>query len=141
MLRKNKSILIVGCSRFGSSLAKALSVKNYDVSIIDINPDSFRKLSENFGGYTIVGDGISTDILEAGGIKDADICIVATDNDNTNNLIAQMASRIYNVRKVYMRLKDIEKNSLVENYNIQIICPYTLCIKEFENMSSIELED
>lgn len=88
-----------------------------------------------------MGDGISTDILEAGGIKDADICIVATDNDNTNNLIAQIASRIYNVRKVYMRLKDIEKNSLVENYNIQIICPYTLCIKEFENMSSIELED
>ena len=79
--------------------------------------------------------------MEASGIKDIDIVIVATDSDNTNSLIAQIASRIYNVRKVYMRLKDIEKNFLVENYNIQIICPYTLCIKEFEDISSIELED
>lgn len=141
MFKRNKSILIVGCSRFGSSLAKALSSKNYDVTIIDINQDSFRKVSENFGGYTIVGDGISTEILEASGIKNADIVIVATDSDNTNSLIAQIASRIYNVGKVYMRLKDIEKNFLVENYNIQVICPYTLCLKEFENMSSIALED
>ena len=141
MLKKNKIVLIVGCSRFGSSLAKALSSKNYDVTIIDKSESSFVKLSENFGGYTIVGDGKSTEVLEGAGIKNSDIVIVATDDDNTNSLISQIASRLYNVNKVYIRLKDIEKNFLVENYNIQVICPYSLCLKEFENISSIELED
>lgn len=141
MLNKNKTILIIGCSRFGSSLAKALSNKNYDVTIIDKSQSSFVKLSESFGGYTVVGDGKSTDLLEEAGIKNSDIVIVATEDDNTNSLIAQIASRLYNVNKVYIRLNDVEKNFLVENYNIQVICPYSLCLKEFENISSIELED
>ena len=141
MLNKNKTILIIGCSRFGSSLAKALSNKNYDVTIIDRSQSSFIKLSESFGGYTVVGDGKSTELLEEAGIKNSDIVIVATEDDNTNSLIAQIASRLYNVNKVYIRLNDVEKNFLVENYNIQVICPYSLCLKEFENISSIELEN
>lgn len=141
LLKKNKNVIIVGCGRFGASLAGTLSNQGYQVIIIDKSSDSFRKLPDHFSGYEVEGDASNTDILEKSGIKDCVMLIAVTDNDNVNSLIAQIASCIYNVDKVYVRINDIEKQTLIEGYNIEIICPYKLCLHEFEELSGIVLEE
>lgn len=136
---KSKNVIIAGCGRFGSSLAGALCEHGYQISVIDMDSNAFRRLSETFSGYEIVGDATNCDTLENAGIMNAEMLIASTDSDNMNSLIAQIASRIYNVGRVFIRLKDIEKAQLVDGYNIDIISPFRLCLSEFEALSSINL--
>lgn len=141
LFNKSKTVIVAGCGRLGASLAGALSSKGYNVVIVDKSSDSFRKLPESFSGYEVEGDATNADLLEKVGINKADILIAVTENDNTNSLIAQIACRIYNVGRVFMRINDYEKESLIDGFNIEIISPYKLCLHEFEKLSAINLEE
>ena len=50
-------MIIVGCGRVGSTLAKELSSEGHDVVIIDRDATAFRRVGENFTGKTITGIG------------------------------------------------------------------------------------
>ena len=41
-------IIIMGCGRVGSSLAILLEKRGHDVSVIDIDDNSFRRLGPDF---------------------------------------------------------------------------------------------
>lgn len=48
-------IIIMGCGRVGSSLAILLEKRGHDVSVIDIDDNSFRRLGPDFKGRTVKG--------------------------------------------------------------------------------------
>lgn len=129
-MRKGKAV-VIGSGRLGSYIASELSVKGYEVVIIDKDGDAFRKLSDQYSGYRYIGDAVDSEVLEQAGIADADILIATTDNDNTNIFVAHIASMIYFVEKVYLRLGDIEKRTLIENTHIHAIYPFKLSMDEF----------
>lgn len=137
---RNKKVLIAGCGRFGSNLALSLCKAGYDVSIIDKDMASFNRLNEEFTGFQIVGDASDLDMLQSCGISNCDMVLVATDNDNANCMIAQIASAIYNIDKVYIRLNDPDKEKLLAGSNIKAIYPSRLSVKEFENISNIHFD-
>lgn len=142
LLKKdNKKIIIVGCGRFGSTLANYLNKLHYDVIVIDKNEDSFRKLSSNFSGFTIVGEVSDLSLLESIGIKQCHMFIAVTDNDNTNCMLAQIASRIYNISNIYIRLIDSNKEILLDGYHVNAIYPAILSLNEFERLSHISLSE
>lgn len=141
LFKKSKKALIIGCGRFGASLAGVLSDKGYHITMVDNDSTAFRKLPDNFSGYEVTGDGTNTDLLVNIGIEDTDMVIAVTADDNTNSLVAQIASRIYFVPKVYMRISDTDKEKLIDGFNIEVICPYKLCMNEFEHLSHISLEE
>ena len=58
-----KYTIIVGCGRLGASLANQLSDKGENVLIIDQSEESFRKLSPDFGGIALKGDGTEIPFL------------------------------------------------------------------------------
>lgn len=136
---KNMTILIAGCGRMGSTLAGALSKRGHDVTIIDPDSDAFRKLPPYFSGFQIIGDATDIDVLEKGGIKDADLVMATANRDNVNSMISQIASVIYEVDQVFIRLYDPEKQRLLEGTNIKAIFPAMLSIQEFENLSQIKI--
>ncbi len=138
---KTKTVLIAGCGRLGSRLAGALSEQGYDVTIIDPDPDSFRKLPAAYTGFQMIGDATDVDVLEAAGIKRADIFLAAANRDNINSMVAQIASVIYGVREVFIRLYDTDKKRLLTGLNIQAIFPADLSLAEFERLSSIQVVD
>lgn len=132
-----KSCLIAGCSRFGATLAGELSALGYDTIIIDKDESSFRKLPSNYSGFQIVGDATDIDVLLEAGIEKAYILVAATDSDNVNCMISQIASTLYDVNEVYARLYDIDKSEMLKETKIKFIFPLTLCINAFEKMSEI----
>jgi trk system potassium uptake protein len=140
-LEKKKTIIVVGSSKFGASLAGSLSVDGFHVIIIDKENKAFRTLPDNYSGYEVIGDATDIDVLINAGIENAYMVIVATQNDNVNSLVAQISSRIYNVPKVYMRLNDIEKEKIIYGFNIQVICPFKLTIDEFEKLTGFEIKE
>ena len=100
-------ILIVGCGRVGSALAKQLLDGGHEVSVMDSDPLSHERLNkdqmvtwEDAGGRYTVGTALEIDGLVEAGIEQADVFIAATSGDNTNLVIAQIAQRRFHVREL-----------------------------------------
>lgn len=138
---KRKSVIVVGCSRFGGKLAGSLSSLGYNVTVIDKNENSFLKLPDNYSGYEVCADGTDVNILKENGIENTQIFIAVTESENVNILAAKIASEIFNVPEVYLRLTNIEKDSLINDENIKAIYPFKLSIDEFTRISSVEIDE
>ena len=132
VLNKKERIIIVGCGRLGGRLANRMSDKGYQVVLIDSDAASFDKLPDSFGGFTVVANGIDLDTLKYADIEEAQLFVAATGDDNMNNLIAQIASRVYGVPNVYVRFDDPEKERLIRGFNIHGIYPFKLSLAAIE---------
>lgn len=130
-------IIIAGCSRFGTNIATELSLSGRDVVIIDINENSFRKLSANYSGFKVVGDATDIDTLMEVDIYKATMLIAATNDDDVNIMISLIAKNILNIDTVITRLYDNEKEVVYEGLDIKIIRPTTLTINEFDKLLEI----
>lgn len=114
-------IIIVGCGRVGAELAKLLADQNHDVVVIDRNPASFQRLGRIFNGSTLVGDGFDLDLLKSAEIKKADVFCALTNSDNTNLVAAQVAKKIFNVKKVVTRVYDANLSEIYRDLGLNII--------------------
>ena len=97
-------ILIVGCGRVGSAVAKRALDAGHEVSVLDSDPLSHERLDkdqsttwEDAGGRFTVGTALEVDGLIEAGIEQADVFMAATSGDNTNLVISQIAQRRFNV--------------------------------------------
>ena len=131
---KQKNVIVVGCGRLGSGIANVMYKKGYNVIAIDKNKEAFNLLPDSFSGFETVGDGTDIDLLKSVGIESAEMVIAVTESDNTNSLIAQIASRLFSVRKGYIRLNDESKKELINGFDVDAICPKLLVISELEKL-------
>ncbi|HOU35996.1 MAG TPA: TrkA family potassium uptake protein [Candidatus Omnitrophota bacterium] len=114
-------IIIVGCGRVGSELAKLLSAEGHNVVIIDRSPASFGRLGNTFNGLTLVGNGFSLDLLRQAGIEKADAFCSLTNGDNTNLISAQVARKIFHVPKVITRIYDPRRANIYTALGLDIL--------------------
>lgn len=136
---KRDRVLVVGCSRFGSSIATKLSMQGENVVILDEYEHSFRKLDDFFSGYEMVGNGVDLDVLKESGIEQAKLLVASTDEDNINIFIAEVAAIIFQVPEIYVRLNDPDKAVVIEHLNIKVVYPFELSINEFERLRKEEV--
>jgi len=115
-------LLIVGCGRVGSSIARNMSDDGHDVSVIDEDPEALQRLPESWPGRFVHGHGLDTEVLVEGGIGTADACVVCTDGDNTNIVIAQVAQKRFNVPCVVTRVLDPARAKFYKTLGLQTIC-------------------
>jgi trk system potassium uptake protein TrkA len=114
-------VIIVGCGRVGSELAKLLASEGHDVVIIDKNQAAFNRLGDTFNGVTIVGNGYNQNLLKQAGIEKADAFCAVTNGDNTNLVSAQVARKIFKVPKVLARIYDPERANIYAALGLNII--------------------
>jgi trk system potassium uptake protein TrkA len=82
-------VVIVGCGRVGSGVAKQLAVQGWDVTCIDEDEGALARLGEWRGGF-VVGHGMDVDVLERAGIAEADAAVVATNGYNSNCVVVRV---------------------------------------------------
>ena len=116
-------VVIAGCGRVGSGLARDLVTQGFDVSIIDESPDAFHLLGDDFPGEFVVGRALDWDALREAGIEDAIAFVACTDGDNTNIVIAQVAQKKYGIRCVVARVYDPLRAELFAQAGIRTVCP------------------
>lgn len=114
-------VIIVGCGRVGSELARLLSSEGHDVVVIDKNRDSFGHLGSDFNGLTLVGNGFDLNLLKQAGIEKADALCAVTNGDNTNLVCAQVAKRIFKVPKAIARVYDPQRAHIYAALGLDII--------------------
>src|SRR4051812_15950583 len=98
--------LVIGCGRVGSSIALELNREGWDVTVIDENEDALSRLGDHWPGTFVVGHGMDIEVLRDAGIEDADAVTVATDGDNTNIVIGQVAQKRFGIQCVVVRVLD-----------------------------------
>ena len=114
-------IVIMGCGRVGSNLARGLEARGHSVSIIDANPDSFRRLGPNFRGTTVTGVGFDRDVLIAAKIDQAQGFAAVSSGDNSNILSARVARENFGVTNVVARIYDPARATVYERLGIPTV--------------------
>ena len=116
-------IVILGCGRVGSTLATMLDQSGHEVSVIDYSSEAFQRLSPDFRGETIPGNGVDEEVLIRAGIKEADAFAAVTNGDNRNIMASQIAKEIFNVKKVMCRIYDPIREETFRELGMETICP------------------
>lgn len=121
-------IIIVGCGRVGTGLAKNLSIHGLDVTVIDKNKSAFESLGSAFKGKTVEGIGFDQMVLSKAGIAKADALAAVTASDEANIVAARMARSFFKVSFVAARVYEPQKAKIYRRLGIQTISPVTLGI-------------
>jgi trk system potassium uptake protein TrkA len=100
-------IIILGAGEVGYSLAKILGYEKHDVALVEWNQDRLKRAKDNLDIKVIEGNAGSYHVLEEAGIKNADMLVAVTNNDEVN-LIACMIAGKYQVAKKIARVKNRE---------------------------------
>jgi trk system potassium uptake protein TrkA len=116
-------VVIMGCGRVGAMLATFLDNDGHDVTVLDINAGSFRRLPADFGGKRQVGNGIDQDILARIGVADADAFVATTQGDNRNVMAPQMAKHLFGVPRTLCRIYDPIREEIYRNLGLETISP------------------
>jgi trk system potassium uptake protein len=114
-------VVIMGCGRVGSTLARGLEKRGHTVAIIDQSADAFRRLSPNFTGRTIVGMGFDREILIDAGIEEAEAFAAVSSGDNSNILAARVARETFGISNVVARIYDPGRAEVYQRLGIPTV--------------------
>ena len=115
--------LVIGCGRVGSNVAKRLASEGWDVSVVDEKEEALGRLGEDWRGGFVTGHGMDVDVLREAGIEHADAVVVATDGDNSNIIIGQVAQKRFAVKTVLVRLLDPARAKFYADRGLHTVCP------------------
>ncbi len=115
-------VVIVGCGRVGSSIARELDASGHEVTIIDERVSAFSRLGEDFHGNMVVGTGIDESVLRRAGIEQADCFASVTNGDNRNIMAAQIAQVIFKVPRVITRIYDPIREEVFRELGLETVC-------------------
>ena len=128
-------VLIVGCGRVGSAVARSMLAEGHEVSVLDEDPEAIAQLEKGMdrgwvdaGGSFTVGTALEMDALEEAGIERADAFVASTDGDNTNLVIAQIAQRRFEIETVVVRVLDPLRATWYEQQGLRTVCPTKIAI-------------
>ena len=116
-------VIIMGCGRVGARLTALLDAEGHDITVLDTDSYSFRRLPQNFGGTALFGSGTNIDTLKKAGIEEADIFVALTQGDNRNVMSCQIAKHIFNVPRVVCRIYDPLREEMYSTLGLETISP------------------
>jgi trk system potassium uptake protein TrkA len=120
--------LVIGCGRVGSSLARELDEAGWDVTAIDEREEALARLGENWTGGFVVGHGMDAKLLREAGIEEADAVVVATNGDNTNIVVGQVAQKMFGIDCVVVRVLDPKRAEFYASHGLRTVCPTSSAI-------------
>ena len=127
-------IIIMGMGIFGLNLASLLISEGHDIVLIDNNSNKCTKFANKLDATIICGDGTDTEILEESGIRDADVFVAATENDDPN-LLACVLAKGYEVPSIISQVSNINHHEAFKNSGIHsIINPELTAANFIKNM-------
>lgn len=118
-------IVIIGVGEVGFHVAKALSQEDFDITVIDNDPENCRRASEHLDVIVVQGNGASPKNLIEANVDKADYVFALTRVDEVN-LIASQQARQLGANKVIARLRNqqySDANSIIkpEKFGIDLV--------------------
>ena len=117
-------VIIVGCGRVGSELARTLFDAGHGVTVVDKDPAAFRRLPDGFE-RTVTGVGFDRDTLVEAGVERADAFAAVTSGDNSNVLSVRVAREVFGVPTVVARIYDPRRAEIYQRLGIETVASVT----------------
>ena len=115
-------ILLVGAGEVGFNLAKYLSKENYDITVIDNNPEKCHRINNTIDAHVIEGDAASQRIYENIDMPSIDYFLPLTRSDEVNLVASKIAKKL-GVKKIISRLRNTEyihKDAILKPHEFSI---------------------
>jgi trk system potassium uptake protein TrkA len=91
------------------------------VSVIDSEPDSFRRLGPEFNGDKVTGFGFDQAVLEKAGIRRAEAFAAVSSGDNSNIIAARVARETFGIDQVVARIYDPGRAEVYQRLGITTV--------------------
>ena len=115
--------VIMGGGRVGLALASALVSVGHDVTLIENDENLCANAAAGLDALVICGNGTNTKTLEEANIRDADVFVAATGNDEAN-LLSCILVKDYNIKKVIARVSNPDHEEAFKKVGIDdVISP------------------
>ena len=111
----------MGCGRVGSSLAASLDRLGHEVAVIDKDRQAFRRLSAEFSGRQVVGQGFHREVLVEAGVERAQAFAAVSSGDNSNIIAARVARETFGIARVVARIYDAKRAAVYERLGIPTV--------------------
>jgi trk system potassium uptake protein TrkA len=114
-------VVIMGCGRVGSALARGLETLDHSVAVIDRDAAAFRRLSADFEGTKVTGVGFDRDTLIEAGIERAHAFAAVSSGDNSNIIAARVARETFGLENVVARIYDARRAAVYQKLGIPTV--------------------
>ena len=111
----------MGCGRVGSSLAASLDRLGHEVAVIDKDRQAFRRLSADFSGRQVVGQGFHREVLVEAGVERAQAFAAVSSGDNSNIIAARVARETFGIQQVVARIYDPGRAEVYQRLGITTV--------------------
>ena len=100
-------VIIVGGGKTGAQLARQLLDENHHVRLIENRLEIVERLRQALPGETVIhGDGSAPNILEAAGIRQANVLAAVTGEDEANLVITTLARFEFGIPRTIARVNN-----------------------------------
>ena len=139
---KDKQYLVIGCGRFGSSVAKKMCQLGNEVMVIDKDEDSINNIAE-LVTHTAIVDVTEERDLKSIGLGNFDVVIVAISSDIRASIMATVIAKEMGVPKVVCKAKDeLQAKVLYKIGADKVVFPERdMCIRLAYNLASENILD
>ncbi len=117
------NVIIIGCGKTGSRIARQLDERGCDISIVDSDASKFERLGGDFSGLAVGGEATDTEVLRNAGAENANFAIVVTPDDNFNVMVGQILKLEFEIDQVYVRVLDPTREAVFRKFGLHTICP------------------
>lgn len=98
-------VIIAGFGRFGQIIGRILTASNIPFNALDKNPDHIEFL-KNYGVKSYYGDATRIELLEAAGIREAKVLVIAVVNVEASLEITRLVKRHFPQVTLIVRARD-----------------------------------
>ena len=92
-------IVVVGGGKVGYQVARQCAAWGYEVALVENDPEKVDKIKQELNLRVVLGNGTRAHILKKAGSENADMVVAATDDDQDNLVICQLAERQFKAKR------------------------------------------
>lgn len=100
-------IIVIGCGTIGKTVIGHISKERHNTIIIDNDKDVVEKLIEKYDVMGVVGNGASLEIQEEANVKNADL-VIAVSSDDEINILACLVAKKLGAKSTIARVRNPE---------------------------------
>ncbi len=131
------NIIIAGDGKVGSMLTRQLSTEGHDITVIDSDARVLESSVERYDVISVHGNCASMSVLQQAGVKDADLLIAATSEDEVNLLCCTTAYALNPKLHTIARIRNPEYTEQI--YRMRDIFGLSMVINP-ENQAATEID-
>ena len=87
-------ILIVGLGKIGYAIAQQLEGEKHDLTLVDASVEALSRAENSIDAMFVTGNGAGVSTLIQAGVREADLVIAVTENDEVNLICCLMAKKL-----------------------------------------------